>query len=120
MKWHFPARNRIISALSRGTVIVEAPERFGALITASMALEQDRDLWVSSVGMQLPRGKGTAKLAVDGARVINSARDILAEWGIEIDSLKEQDLELHQNRDDFNGTGTVLASSLAKSLNIKL
>jgi DNA processing protein len=117
-RWHFPERNRIVSGLSRGTVIVEAPERSGALITARMALEQDRDIWVSSAGVQSSQGKGTVKLAADGARVINTAKDILIEWGIEIIG-KESD-EFQQNRDDLSGAGPVLASSLAKSLNIEL
>ena len=82
LKWHFPARNRIISALARGTVIVEAPEKSGALITASFVLEQNRDLWVSSIGVSSPRGQGTAKLAGEGAKVISNARDILSEWGL--------------------------------------
>ncbi|MDR0313295.1 MAG: DNA-processing protein DprA [Treponema sp.] len=119
MKWHFPARNRIISALSRGTIIVEAPEKSGALITASFVLEQDRDLWVSSVGVQSSQGKGSAKLAADGAKVINSARDILIEWGLEKHSTEGTELESQQSPDDL-GTGAVLASSLAKSLNIDL
>ncbi|MHB9291413.1 putative DNA processing protein [Hollandina sp. SP2] len=81
-KWHFPARNRIISALARGTVIVEAPESSGALITARFALEQGRDIWVASVGLASPQGAGTRKLAAEGAQVISSAREILDEWGI--------------------------------------
>jgi DNA processing protein len=120
MKWHFPARNRIISALSRGTVVVEAPEKSGALITASFVLEQDRDLWVSSAGVQSSSGKGTAKLVAEGAKLINSAKDILAEWGLEKNIAEEAGLESRQNRDDFSGTGAALASSLAKSLNIDL
>jgi DNA processing protein len=81
-KWHFPARNRIISALARGTVIVEAPASSGALITACFALEQGRDLWVASSGIAAPNGVGTRKLANEGAKVISSAGAILKEWGI--------------------------------------
>jgi DNA processing protein len=93
MKWHFPARNRIISALARGILIVEAPAKSGALITAQFALEQGRDLWVASSGAAagtkfagMPRGgssaygEGTRKLAADGARIIYTASDILDEW----------------------------------------
>ena len=80
LKWNFPERNRIISALARGTVVVEAPEKSGALITAKFALDQGRDLWVDSVGLSSPRGKGTALLAEDGAGVISSADAILADW----------------------------------------
>lgn len=81
-KWHFPARNRIISALARGTLIIEAPEQSGALITARFALEQGRDLWVSTLGVASPHGEGVRKLHEDGAPCISSARDILADWGL--------------------------------------
>ncbi|MDR1219638.1 MAG: DNA-processing protein DprA [Treponema sp.] len=78
-KWRFPARNRIISALARGTLVVEAPEKSGALITARFALEQNRDLWVTLTGS--PVGKGTEKLAEQGAKVVASAAGILKDWG---------------------------------------
>ena len=106
-KWNFPARNRIISALARGTVIVEAPEKSGALITARFALEQNRDLWVDRAGISSPRGAGTARLAEEGAGVISSARDILEEWNM--------------TGQKTNRKGeTSLASSLAEYLEIKL
>jgi DNA processing protein len=82
-KWNFPARNRIIAALARGTVVVEAPAKSGALITARLALEQDRDLWVASAGAVSPLGEGTARLVEDGAPVIRSGFDVLEEWGIQ-------------------------------------
>jgi DNA processing protein len=83
MKWYFPARNRIISALTRLVVIVEAPERSGALITAELALGQDREVWVASAGVSSPVGKGTAKLAEEGATVVSSGREIAEELGID-------------------------------------
>jgi len=90
-KWTFPARNRIISGLSRGVVIVEAPKKSGALITARFALEHDRELWVASSGVSDTEKRfsfydkrGTTKLAEDGAGVIKTARDILEAWSITI------------------------------------
>jgi DNA processing protein len=110
-KWHFPARNRIISALARGVLIVEAPASSGALITARFALEQGRDLWVASAGISSPRGEGTRTLAGDGGRVIRGAGEIFAEWGIETSA---------ENVDSIFSDGSALASSLARSLNIGL
>lgn len=111
-KWHFPARNRIISALARGTVIVEAPESSGALITARFVLEQGRDLWVASAGLASPQGVGTRKLASEGAKVISSAGEILDEWGI---SPKEAPVSPHEE-----GAFSVSAwtASLAQNLHL--
>jgi DNA processing protein len=81
-RWNFPERNRIISGLARGTVIVEAPERSGALHTARFALEQGRDLWAGKAGLLSPRGAGTRKLVEDGCGTVASAADILAEWNV--------------------------------------
>ncbi|MDR1930697.1 MAG: DNA-processing protein DprA [Treponema sp.] len=81
-KWNFPQRNRIISGLARGTVIVEAPAASGALYTAQFALEQGRDLWVSSVGASSSLGEGTRKLAEEGCPLIRGAAEIAAEWGL--------------------------------------
>ncbi|MDR0386519.1 MAG: DNA-processing protein DprA [Treponema sp.] len=110
-KWRFPARNRIISALARGVLVVEAPASSGALITARFALEQGRDLWVASAGVASPLGEGCRALAGDGAQVIRGAEDILAEWGIEISG---------ENMDSIFSGGPALASSLARSLDIRL
>ena len=82
-KYHFPARNRIISGLCRGVVIVQAPSRSGALITADYALDHGRDLFVHSAGTVSPTGTGSAELAEDGALIISCARDIYTEWGVE-------------------------------------
>ena len=91
-KWSFPARNRIISALSRSVIIVEAPERSGSLITASFALDQGKDLWVASVGTKTANmlfdRRGTIKLAEDGAEIINSENDVLEKWNIKKESLR--------------------------------
>ncbi|UCF97635.1 MAG: DNA-processing protein DprA [Spirochaetaceae bacterium] len=78
---NFPARNRIISGLARTIVVVQAPLRSGALITADYALEQGRDLVVHRVGTTGERGLGSLKLVEQGAGVIEGAPDILADWG---------------------------------------
>jgi DNA processing protein len=78
---NFPARNRIISGLARTTVVVQAPARSGALITADYALEQGRELAIHRAGTTGERGAGSRELAEQGAAVIDCASDILADWG---------------------------------------
>jgi DNA processing protein len=79
-RFHFPARNRIISGLCRGVLVAEAPARSGALITADYALEQGRDLYVHGDGLTGPSGEGTRKLMEDGAAVVRTMDDILRDW----------------------------------------
>lgn len=78
---HFPARNRIISGLVRTVVVVQAPLRSGALITADYALEQGRDLLVHRVGISGERGAGSWRLAEQGAEIIDGVAEILTGWG---------------------------------------
>jgi DNA processing protein len=78
--YHFPARNRIISGLCRSVLVVQAPERSGALITADYALEQGRDLAVHAAGLSGIVGRGTRALAESGAPAVENARELLAAW----------------------------------------
>jgi DNA processing protein len=80
-KYFFPGRNRIISGLSRAVIVAEAPAKSGALITASYALEQGRDLYVHALGLNGASGEGTRKLAEEGAPVVNCIDDIIHDWG---------------------------------------
>ena len=79
-KASFPQRNRIISALSLGVAIVEAPERSGALITAARAQEQGKDVFVVPGKVDDPGYYGSHSLIRDGAVLIRSAGDILDEY----------------------------------------
>jgi DNA processing protein len=120
-KWNFPARNRIIAALSRGVIIVEAPKKSGALITAAFALEQGKDLWVASSGLQerqygsLHDKIGTIKLASDGAEIIYTAGDVLEKWNIEF-----ADNDGSVDKQEWDSTGMELAASMADYLEIKI
>jgi len=80
LRHHFPARNRIISGLCRAVVVIQAPERSGALITAEYALDQGRDLYVHAAGTIGTTGAGTRRLAESGAPVISGSAEILREW----------------------------------------
>lgn len=77
----FPARNRIIAGMSRGTLVVEAAERSGSLITSDFALEEGRDVFSVPGSIWLPSCKGTNQLIRNGAICCTSADDILSEYG---------------------------------------
>jgi DNA processing protein len=75
--WSFPARNRIMAGLSRAVLIIEADERSGTLITARLATEYNRDVYVVPNGIFSPGSRGSNKLLKQGAYPITDAGDIL-------------------------------------------
>ncbi len=79
---NFPARNRIISGLSLATVVIEAPERSGALITVSFAADQGREVFVVPGDVRSLMSAGCNALLRDGARAVRSAEDILEDLNI--------------------------------------
>lgn len=79
---HFPLRNRIISGLSRAVIVIEAGERSGSLITAKMAMEQGREVLVVPGNVLSGRNRGGHALIKDGARLVESVEDVLAELGV--------------------------------------
>lgn len=97
----FPIRNRIMSALSNGVVLIEAPEKSGALITVNCALEQGKDVFVLPGDITNKNYVGNNRLLQDGANAVYTPKDILGEYAAEYPHklyLRNADIPLAEDR----------------------
>lgn len=113
ISWHFPARNRIVSGISKGVLIAEAALKSGAMITANLALEQGRELMCIPGLVSNPNTEGIYKLLKTGAAIITNHNDILDAMNWEIKTTKEENIKINK---DFTPEEQLIIDCIQKDM----
>ena len=105
LKQNFPIRNRIMAGLSYGVLVTQAPEKSGALITSSCALESGRDVYAVPANITMLESVGSNNLLTEGAKAVIDASDILSEYGHICLNIIENDKKAAKRPEDVDLTG---------------
>ncbi|MFP4498515.1 MAG: DNA-processing protein DprA [Vulcanimicrobiota bacterium] len=101
LPWHFPARNRIIAGLSLGTIVIQAPQKSGALITAHLALDYNREVFALPANINLKKSMGCNYLIRQGAKPIFMIEDVIEELNITVKKTKKKKEHLELSLDEM-------------------